>query len=74
MIRHAYDDGLSNMGIESADAVFLCAGALRGDTVYGPGGHIFISFRDITCIININNGQEISLSGISWRFFPLKTV
>lgn len=56
MIRHAYDDGLSNMGIESADAVFLCAGALRGDTVYGPGGHIFISFRDITYIININNG------------------
>ncbi|EJD02121.1 Metallo-dependent phosphatase [Fomitiporia mediterranea MF3/22] len=37
VIHHAYDDALCNMGIESADGVFLCAGALRGDTVYGPG-------------------------------------
>lgn len=37
VMRHAYDDSLNAMGREGADAVFLCAGALRGDTVYGPG-------------------------------------
>ncbi|KAL5490069.1 hypothetical protein ACEPAI_4902 [Sanghuangporus weigelae] len=48
VIHHAYDDALCNMGIESPDGVFLCAGALRGDTVYGPGN---ITLGDIMEIL-----------------------
>ncbi|KAL5511406.1 hypothetical protein ACEPAH_4622 [Sanghuangporus vaninii] len=48
VIHHAYDDALCNMGIESPDGVFLCAGALRGDTMYGPGN---ITLGDIMEIL-----------------------
>ncbi|EJC99583.1 Metallo-dependent phosphatase [Fomitiporia mediterranea MF3/22] len=37
VIHHAYDDPLSKMGIHAAHGTLLCAGALRGDTTYGPG-------------------------------------
>lgn len=37
VVRHAYDESLAMMDIDGVDAVFLCAGALRGDTTYGPG-------------------------------------
>ncbi|KAF9257781.1 Metallo-dependent phosphatase [Marasmius fiardii PR-910] len=36
-IRHAYDDVLCVKGCGGADAVFICAGTLRGDSEYGPG-------------------------------------
>lgn len=41
VIHHAYDDSLRNMGYDGADGVFLCAGALRGDSVYGPGDYSY---------------------------------
>ncbi|KAJ7286039.1 Metallo-dependent phosphatase-like protein [Mycena rebaudengoi] len=37
VIRHAYDDTLCMKGCGGADGVFICAGTLRGDSVYGPG-------------------------------------
>ncbi len=37
VIRYAYDDALCMNGGGGCDAVFICAGTLRGDTVYGPG-------------------------------------
>ncbi|THH05733.1 hypothetical protein EW145_g4582 [Phellinidium pouzarii] len=48
VIRHAYDDALCAMGREGADAVLLCAGALRGDSIYGPGN---ITLGDILEIL-----------------------
>ncbi|TFK55022.1 Metallo-dependent phosphatase [Heliocybe sulcata] len=37
IVRHAYDDALCINGQEGgADAAFICAGMLRGDSVYGP--------------------------------------
>ncbi|KAJ7445778.1 Metallo-dependent phosphatase-like protein [Mycena galericulata] len=37
VIRHAYDDTLSMKGCGGSDGVFICAGTLRGDSIYGPG-------------------------------------
>ena len=37
VIENAYDDALALKGHDGADAVIICAGTLRGDTVYGPG-------------------------------------
>jgi hypothetical protein len=38
ILRHTYDDALCMKGIEGGvDGVFICAGMLRGDSVYGPG-------------------------------------
>ncbi|KAJ7349288.1 Metallo-dependent phosphatase-like protein [Mycena albidolilacea] len=37
VIRHAYDDTLAMKGCGGADGVFVCAGTLRGDSIYGPG-------------------------------------
>ena len=41
IIRHTYDDALCMKGFErGADGVLICAGMLRGDSVYGPGMNI----------------------------------
>ncbi|KAI0747874.1 Metallo-dependent phosphatase [Daedaleopsis nitida] len=37
VLRHAYDDALCLQTGGGADGVFICAGTLRGDSVYGPG-------------------------------------
>ncbi|KAJ7090221.1 Metallo-dependent phosphatase-like protein [Mycena belliarum] len=37
VLRHAYDDTLSMKGCGGSDGVFICAGTLRGDSIYGPG-------------------------------------
>ncbi|KAJ7093165.1 Metallo-dependent phosphatase-like protein [Mycena epipterygia] len=37
VIRHAYDDTLAMQGCGGSDGVLICAGTLRGDSVYGPG-------------------------------------
>ncbi|OCH95318.1 Metallo-dependent phosphatase [Obba rivulosa] len=46
VLRHAYDDAPSMQG--GADGVFICAGTLRGDSVYGPG---IITLGDIMEIL-----------------------
>ncbi|KAL0071665.1 hypothetical protein AAF712_001522 [Marasmius tenuissimus] len=48
IIRHAYDDALCMKGGGGADAVFMCAGTLRGDSEYGPG---IITLGDILEIL-----------------------
>ena len=40
VLRHAYDDALCLQTGEGADGVFICAGTLRGDSVYGPGVYL----------------------------------
>jgi 5'-nucleotidase len=37
---HAYDDALCVKDNGGIDAVFMCAGTFRGDSVYGPGSHV----------------------------------
>ncbi|KAI0721526.1 Metallo-dependent phosphatase [Cerioporus squamosus] len=37
VLRHAYDDALCLKTGGGSDGVFICAGTLRGDSVYGPG-------------------------------------
>ncbi|KAI0371748.1 Metallo-dependent phosphatase [Pilatotrama ljubarskyi] len=37
VLRHAYDDALCLQTGGGSDGVFICAGTLRGDSVYGPG-------------------------------------
>lgn len=38
ILRHTYDDALCMKGIEGGvDGILICAGMLRGDSVYGPG-------------------------------------
>lgn len=38
ILRHTYDDALCVKGVDGgADGVFICAGMLRGDSIYGPG-------------------------------------
>ncbi|KAF8582061.1 Metallo-dependent phosphatase [Ramaria rubella] len=37
VLLHSYDDALCIKGMGGADAVFICSGTLRGDSVYGPG-------------------------------------
>ncbi|KZT26337.1 Metallo-dependent phosphatase [Neolentinus lepideus HHB14362 ss-1] len=37
IVRHAYDDALCLNGHDGVDGAFICAGMLRGDSIYGPG-------------------------------------
>lgn len=37
VLLHAYDEALCMKGLGGTDAVFICAGTLRGDSIYGPG-------------------------------------
>jgi hypothetical protein len=37
VLLHAYDEALCMQGLGGADAVLICAGSLRGDSVYGRG-------------------------------------
>ncbi|KAI0807271.1 Metallo-dependent phosphatase [Fomes fomentarius] len=48
VLRHAYDDALCLETGGGADGVFICAGTLRGDSVYGPG---LITLGDILEIL-----------------------
>ncbi|KAI0256509.1 Metallo-dependent phosphatase [Lactifluus subvellereus] len=49
ILRHTYDDALCMKGIEGgADGVFICAGMLRGDSVYGPG---YLTLGDVLEIL-----------------------
>ncbi|KAI9509971.1 Metallo-dependent phosphatase [Russula earlei] len=49
ILRHTYDDALCMKGIEGGvDGVFICAGMLRGDSVYGPG---FLTLGDVLEIL-----------------------
>ncbi|KIJ34629.1 hypothetical protein M422DRAFT_213016 [Sphaerobolus stellatus SS14] len=56
---HCYDESLCMKGLGGTDIVFLCAGALRGDSVYGPGpitlGDIMeiLPFEDPLVVIEI---------------------
>ena len=45
ILRHTYDDALCMKGGGGADAVFISAGTLRGDSVYGPGRLVHQYFR-----------------------------
>ncbi|KAI0306747.1 Metallo-dependent phosphatase [Multifurca ochricompacta] len=49
ILRHTYDDALCTKGFEGGvDGVFICAGMLRGDSVYGPG---FLTLGDVLEIL-----------------------
>ncbi|EPQ58734.1 hypothetical protein GLOTRDRAFT_104166 [Gloeophyllum trabeum ATCC 11539] len=48
IVRHAYDDALCLKGYGGADGAFICAGMLRGDSIYGPG---IITLGDILEIL-----------------------
>lgn len=37
VLRHAYDDALCLQTGGGSDGVLICAGTLRGDSIYGPG-------------------------------------
>ncbi|PFH49098.1 hypothetical protein AMATHDRAFT_148390 [Amanita thiersii Skay4041] len=60
VMRHAYDDALCMKGGGGADAVFICAGTLRGDSVYGPGkmtlGNILeiLPFEDPVVVLELD--------------------
>lgn len=46
ILRHTYDDALCMKGIQGGvDGVFICAGMLRGDSVYGPGMKYLFGFQ-----------------------------
>ncbi|KAH9981482.1 5'-nucleotidase [Lactifluus volemus] len=49
VMRHTYDDALCMKGIEGGvDGVLICAGMLRGDSVYGPG---YLTLGDVLEIL-----------------------
>ncbi|KAJ7702385.1 Metallo-dependent phosphatase-like protein [Mycena rosella] len=60
VLRHAYDDTLSMKGCGGSDGVLICAGTLRGDSIYGPGqltlGDILeiLPFEDPIIVIEID--------------------
>jgi len=64
VIRHSYDDALCMKGCGGSDGVFICAGTLRGDSVYGPGnitlGDILeiLPFEDPIVVIELD-GESI---------------
>jgi 5'-nucleotidase len=46
ILRNTYDDALCMKGIRGGvDGVFVCAGMLRGDSVYGPGTKSLFGFQ-----------------------------
>lgn len=46
ILRNTYDDALCIKGIQGGvDGVFICAGMLRGDSVYGPGMKSLFGFQ-----------------------------
>lgn len=42
---HAYDDALCIRPKGGADAVFICGGTIRGDSIYGPGEGFTVAVR-----------------------------
>ncbi|EGN96165.1 hypothetical protein SERLA73DRAFT_170577 [Serpula lacrymans var. lacrymans S7.3] len=72
-IRHAYDDALCMQGVRGSDGVLICAGTLRGDSVYPPGlltlGNILeiLPFEDPVVVLELDgeviwDALEASLS------------
>lgn len=65
ILRHTYDDVLCLKGCGGADAVFICAGTLRGDSVYGPGKWYakaaFVNLTDHWTIGNITLGNIMEI-------------
>ncbi|KAH7927752.1 Metallo-dependent phosphatase [Leucogyrophana mollusca] len=64
VLRHAYDDALCLKGCSGSDGVLICAGTLRGDSVYPPGqltlGNIMeiLPFEDPVVVLELD-GQAI---------------
>ncbi|TFY65463.1 hypothetical protein EVG20_g5580 [Dentipellis fragilis] len=64
ILRHTYDDALCMKGYGGADGVLICAGMLRGDSVYGPGyltlGDLLeiLPFEDPLVVIEVD-GQTL---------------
>ncbi|TBU28887.1 Metallo-dependent phosphatase [Dichomitus squalens] len=64
VLRHAYDDALCLQTGGGSDGVFICAGTLRGDSVYGPGpitlGNILeiLPFEDPIVVLELD-GETI---------------
>ncbi|KAH7910160.1 Metallo-dependent phosphatase-like protein [Hygrophoropsis aurantiaca] len=64
ILRHVYDDALCLKSCSGSDGVFICAGTLRGDSVYHPGrltlGNIMeiLPFEDPVVVIELD-GQAI---------------
>ncbi|KDQ60604.1 hypothetical protein JAAARDRAFT_708193 [Jaapia argillacea MUCL 33604] len=56
IIRHGYDDALCMKGYGGADGTFICAGVLRGDTVYGPGS---VTLGDILEILPFDDSLVV---------------
>ncbi|KAG8217209.1 Metallo-dependent phosphatase [Butyriboletus roseoflavus] len=60
VLRHAYDDALSTKCGSGSDGVLICAGTLRGDTLYSPGvitlGNILeiLPFDDPTVVLELD--------------------
>ena len=46
ILFHCYDEALCMKGLGGNDIIILCAGALRGDSVYGPGNNFHNSLRN----------------------------
>ncbi|KAF8636482.1 hypothetical protein AX17_003297 [Amanita inopinata Kibby_2008] len=72
ILRHAYDDALCMHGCGGTDGVLICAGTLRGDSMYGAGyltlGDILeiLPFEDPVVVLEIDgetlwNALEASL-------------
>ncbi|KAF7295257.1 25S rRNA adenine-N(1) methyltransferase [Mycena indigotica] len=63
IIRHVYDDTLTMSGCGGSDAVLVCAGTFRGDSVYGPGpvtlGDILeiLPFEDPIVVIELDGAS-----------------
>ncbi|KAJ6618304.1 Metallo-dependent phosphatase-like protein [Mycena sp. CBHHK59/15] len=63
VIRHAYDDTLAMKGCGGSDGVLICAGTLRGDSIYGPGqmtlGDILeiLPFEDPIIVVELDGGK-----------------
>ncbi|KAI0031814.1 Metallo-dependent phosphatase [Vararia minispora EC-137] len=52
ILLHTYDDALCMKGIQrGADGVLICAGMLRGDSIYGPGEACHLTLGDILEIL-----------------------
>lgn len=66
ILRHTYDDALCIKGIKGgADGVFICAGMLRGDSIYGPGMKHLSSFE--SAARSMDSDASIDRISNTWR-------
>ncbi|KAJ6606568.1 Metallo-dependent phosphatase-like protein [Mycena vulgaris] len=76
VLRHAYDDTLAMKGCGGSHGVLICAGTLRGDSVYGPGqmtlGDILeiLPFTDPIVVISIDGATIWDALEASLSTFP----